>query len=194
MRITALWSLSTANWNFPHFSPCEKGGRKVREILIYRRNCSQGSCPHFFPLVLENMKAWSHFTTKNSEIIFVVVSQSCQWSSVLVKDRKKGADFLSRFFYLLWRHSCPQMKAGLVMSAEAVSILASRPVTWLGSRLCNIAIAWMNARLAEIPDERTQYFLQTYANKLQICVWWVGASDMNKVNLQSIALLIGTSN
>ena len=51
IRTTALWTISTTNWSFPHFSPCETGGRKVREISICCRNCSQGSCSCFdFPL------------------------------------------------------------------------------------------------------------------------------------------------
>ena len=38
---------------FSHISPCEKGGRKAREISIRRRNCSQGSCSYFdFPLII----------------------------------------------------------------------------------------------------------------------------------------------
>ena len=46
-----MWAISTTNWNFPHFSPCETGERKMLEILIWCRNCSQGSCSYFdFPL------------------------------------------------------------------------------------------------------------------------------------------------
>ena len=32
MRITALWAIFTKNWNLSHFSPCETGGIKSREI------------------------------------------------------------------------------------------------------------------------------------------------------------------
>ena len=46
-----MWLISTTNWNFPHFSPGETGGRKAREISIRCRNCSQGSYSHLtFPL------------------------------------------------------------------------------------------------------------------------------------------------
>ena len=46
-----MWAISTTNWNFPHFSPCETGGRKAREISICCRNCSQGRCSYIdFPL------------------------------------------------------------------------------------------------------------------------------------------------
>ena len=38
IRTTALWAISTTNWNFPHFSPCETGGSKAREISISCRN------------------------------------------------------------------------------------------------------------------------------------------------------------
>ena len=46
-----MWAISTTNWNFPHFSPCETGGRKARKILMCCVNCSQGSRSYFdFPL------------------------------------------------------------------------------------------------------------------------------------------------
>ena len=50
-----FWNL--LNWNFPHFSPCETGGRKAREISICRRHGSQGSCSYFdFPLVFDTFR------------------------------------------------------------------------------------------------------------------------------------------
>ena len=52
-----MCTISTTNWNFPHYSPCETGGRKARGISICCRNCSQGNCSYFdFPL---NKKSWS---------------------------------------------------------------------------------------------------------------------------------------
>ena len=65
IRITALWVISTTFWNFPHFSPCETGGRKPREISICCRNCSQGSCSYSdFPLehdLFKNVSSWVTF-------------------------------------------------------------------------------------------------------------------------------------
>ena len=43
-------AISLTNQYFPHFSPCETGGRKAREFLIRCRNCSQGLYSYFtFP-------------------------------------------------------------------------------------------------------------------------------------------------
>ena len=50
-----MWVISTTFLNFPHFSPCEKGGRKAREISSCRKNWSQGSYFYFyFPLKKRN--------------------------------------------------------------------------------------------------------------------------------------------
>ena len=48
-----MWEISTTNWNFSHFCPCETGGRKAHEISICCENCSQGNCSYFdFPLTI----------------------------------------------------------------------------------------------------------------------------------------------
>ena len=51
VAIALLWAISTTYWNFPHFSPCETGERKAREISICRIICSQGR-RSYFDLVL----------------------------------------------------------------------------------------------------------------------------------------------
>ena len=47
MRTTALWAISTTNWNLVCFSPTFFARRQVREMSICSRNCSQGSCSYF---------------------------------------------------------------------------------------------------------------------------------------------------
>ena len=46
-----MWAISTTNCNLARFSPTCFARRKLREISICGRNCSQGSCSYFdFPL------------------------------------------------------------------------------------------------------------------------------------------------
>ena len=47
IRTIALWAIFTTNWNLPRFSPTCFARRKVREISICCRNCSQGRCSYF---------------------------------------------------------------------------------------------------------------------------------------------------
>ena len=50
----ALWAISSTNWNLPLFSPTCFARRKVREISIWCRNCSQGSCSYSdLPLIFQ---------------------------------------------------------------------------------------------------------------------------------------------
>ena len=59
-----MWAISTTNWNFQHFFPCETGGRKALKISICRRNCSQSSCYYFdFPLGTYN-REWKYWKFK----------------------------------------------------------------------------------------------------------------------------------
>ena len=49
---TALWAMSTTNWNLALYSHTCFARTKVRKISICCRNCSQGSCSYFdLPLV-----------------------------------------------------------------------------------------------------------------------------------------------
>ena len=77
-----MWAISTTFWK-PHFSSCETGGRKAREISIWCRNCSQGSYSYFtFPLCASNkfLKYWydcnctfwpGKFTSHNAYLKFL---------------------------------------------------------------------------------------------------------------------------
>ena len=87
IKVTALW-LTVINfynvWNFPRFSPIYFARRRARKISKSCRNCSQGSCSHFyFPLemnwnihreYLENYRksrAWKKPLPQCSEALWI---------------------------------------------------------------------------------------------------------------------------
>ena len=92
---TALWAISTTNWNLPRFSPTCFARRKVGEISICCTNFSRGSYSNF-DLPIDLMNCWKMFPFDKWNIWNERYQQKINWERGARSEKQKKGTMIEK--------------------------------------------------------------------------------------------------